>query len=170
MLWEGLFRADKLGTRRAYAWCMKGWSRREMLEGVVFVDAVLNLSDDERRWDDVVDHWKEGRRLERLVRRLVRTHGLSLGHYQVLEAADRMIRVKADACSQLDIGKRTGLGKSSVSRFTRFLSHRGLVDVRPDAWFLFDRIWVTREGKELLALLQASIANALRQESRPKAA
>ena len=142
---------------------MMGWSRREMLQDALPpTEALLVLSDEERRWDKVVDYWKEARRLERLVRRVLRTHGLSVGHYQVLAAAERLIRVKSDACSQLDIVKRTGLGKSAVSRATRFLSRQGLVDVRPDAWFLFDRIWVTQKGGELLALVQPRLADALR--------
>lgn len=77
-------------------------------------------------------------------------------------ATDRIHREKEDAVSQLDICERTGLAKSTVSGCVRRLGYeKGLLDVQPDAWGSFDRIYLSPSGERLLTSLRVEIDDRL---------
>ena len=97
-----------------------------------------------------VQHWLAAMRWQRRVEALLARFGLSLAQWLVLDALATIRGETMDAVSQVQVCRRLGLGKGSVSRVMTRLDQRGLVDIAP-AWPTKEyRIYLTREGTELL--------------------
>ena len=143
---------------------MPGGTRRveeREYEPLVFPAAALVLSDEEREWDEAIKAWHRAREFRRRAERVLVRRGVYWGQWQVLVVVDRLIRESGDAVSQREASRRTRLAKGWVSELVRELSLRGLLDVRPDAWGVFDRIWVTQQGQELIVKLRAELAEVV---------
>jgi len=122
----------------------------------------LVLSQEEREWDSAMRFWNRARKFRQRVEQVTRRRGISFARWQVLEVTARLIREKRDAVSQRDVSQRAQLPKSSVSEAMWALSWGGLVDIRPDAWGVFDRIWMTEKGNRLIASLRGELAEVAR--------
>jgi DNA-binding MarR family transcriptional regulator len=76
---------------------------------------------------------------------------LTLAQWLVLDALDVIFRETKDAAAQIQVGRRLGMDKATVSQVMALLERRALVDRAPEypgnAW----RIYVTNRGQLLLA-------------------
>jgi DNA-binding MarR family transcriptional regulator len=131
-------------------------------EPLVFPAPAVVPSEEERQWDTAMRCWRRARRFRRRAEQVLGGRGISFSRWQVLEATERLIREQDDAVSQRQVARRTELPKSSVSEHLRALSLEGLVDIRPDAWGVFDRIWLTKGGERLIATLRSELVGVAR--------
>ena len=131
-------------------------------EPLVFPVPPLVPSDEERQWDAAMQCWRRAHRFRQRAERVLRWREISFSRWQVLEATQRLIREQDDAVSQRDVSRRSDLPKSSVSELLRALKLEGLVDIRPDAWGVFDRIWVTKAGEQLITKLRPELVRVAR--------
>jgi len=118
----------------------------------------LVLSGVEREWDVAIHFWNRARKFRRRAERIILARGISFARWHVLEATERLIRETGDAVSQRQVCRRTQRAESSVSGLMRALSLAGLVDIGPHPWDVSYRIWVTAEGRRLIARLRAELA------------
>ncbi|MES1184889.1 MAG: hypothetical protein ABUL60_13830 [Myxococcales bacterium] len=117
----------------------------------------LELSEEEKRWDAAMVVWRSARRFQRLAKRLSQAAGISFARWQVLDVTERLTREKDDPVSELEVARAAHLAKSTVSELMAGLRLQGLVDIGPDAWGASYRIWVTREGEQLVAKLRKQL-------------
>ena len=125
---------------------------------------VVELSDQERRWDAAMVVWRGARQFQRRAKRLARASGISFARWQVLDVTERLTRQKDEPVSELEVARAAELAKSTVSELMRGLMLQGLVDIGPDTWGVSYRIWVTGKGQRLVAKLREQlldIASAL---------
>lgn len=77
--------------------------------------------------------------------------GLTLVQWLVLESAAALIRQSGDAVSQKEVSVRVELDQMTVSQAMRVLDGKGLVDRGPSSEGPAYRIYVTSDGKALVA-------------------
>ena len=92
----------------------------------------------------------------------LRPFGLSFPPWWVLFTTDRLIREADAEVSQRDVGRRTGLSKSTISEVMQKLRDEHWVEREPDDW-MADCILLTNKGESLLAAVQGSVVRAARQ-------
>jgi hypothetical protein len=118
---------------------------------------VLELSEDEKRWDAAMVIWRCARQFQRRANQVARLSGISFARLQVLDVAERLTRQKDDPVSELEVARGAQLAKSTVSELMWALMRQGLVDIGPDAWGVSYRIWVTDEGEQLVKKLRREL-------------
>lgn len=101
--------------------------------------------------DSAIDSWIRAVRFRRDLERALRPHGLTFALWRVLHIADRMIRTLGDAVTQNDVARRADLHPSTVSYLMGTLAERALVDRAPDYFGTAWRVYLTSDGKALLA-------------------
>jgi len=79
----------------------------------------------DRRMDEVLAAWATAARFRRLALRALRRHRLTFSQWRVLQAADRLVREKDDAVSQLEIARRIESDEGTVSKVVARLMDRG---------------------------------------------
>lgn len=85
------------------------------------------------------------------VQKSLKSSELTFTQWLVLAIADELIRTTDDAVNQNDIATMTALDRRTVSRVVIGMEQRGLVDRGPDMTNSCWRLFLTREGKALLA-------------------
>lgn len=118
---------------------------------------VLELSEDEKRWDLAMIAWRRARQFQRRATQAARACGISFARFQVLDVTERLTRQKDDPVSELEVARGAQVAKSTVSELMGALMRQGLVDIGPDAWGVSYRIWVTDEGERLVAKLRREL-------------
>ena len=101
--------------------------------------------------DAAIEAWIRAARFRRALERALRPHGLTFALWRVLHIADRMIRTLGDAVTQNDVARRADLHPSTISYLMGTLARRALVDRAPDYFGTAWRIYLTKDGKALLA-------------------
>ena len=129
---------------------------------------VLELSDDERRWDAAMVVWRCARQFQRQATRLTKLHGISFARWQLLDVTERLIRQKGDAVSQLEVARGAQVATSTVSEMMGPLMWDGFVDIGPDAWGVSYRIWLTEKGERMVAALRARLLEVAERLLWPK--
>jgi DNA-binding MarR family transcriptional regulator len=127
-----------------------------------FPTAPLVLTDDERVGDAAVDFWMRAARFRRRANRLLRPLGVSFGAWRVLYAIDRLVRKKGDAINEVEVMVACELDANTISAHVRRLTKQGLLDVGLDGWAWAYRIYVTKNGKALLAAAGNLVVEAAR--------
>jgi len=118
---------------------------------------MLELSEDEKRWDAAMVVWRCARQFQRRAKQVARASGISFARFQVLDVAERLTRQRDDPVSELEVARGAQLAKSTVSELMGAMMRQGLVDIGPDAWGVSYRIWVTEKGERLVAKLRAEL-------------
>jgi hypothetical protein len=123
----------------------------------------VERSAEERELDAVLAIEARVRAFRRAVEPALRSLGLSLNAFQVLEGTDRLERELRDAVSQQDVARECGLGKSLISKHMRELHRRRLVDIGFDQWGYAQRIILSGTGTRSLATARRAIVVAARE-------
>lgn len=98
-----------------------------------------------------VQRWLAAMRWQRRVDGALARLDLSFNQWLILDCVASLHRETGDAVSQVQVSRRLGFGKPSVSRLMARLDRRGLTDIAP-AWPTKEyRIYLTRTGRELVA-------------------
>src|SRR5437868_3601434 len=82
---------------------------------------VVELSDQERRWDAAMVVWRGARQFQRRAKRLARASGISFARWQVLDVTERLTRQKDEPVSELEVARAAELAKSTVSELMQGL-------------------------------------------------
>ena len=105
----------------------------------------------EKATDEVLELWARAAEFRRRVNRLLRTHGATLSQWRLLHAAERLVEETDEMVSQLEIARRAKMDANTASALTFRLGEKGWLSWGPDCYDFAYRIFVTDEGKALLA-------------------
>jgi DNA-binding MarR family transcriptional regulator len=109
------------------------------------------LLPEEKATEEVLERWARAAEFRRRVNRMLKARGATLSHWRMLHAAERLVEETGDVVSQLDIVRRAGMDANTVSALTFRLGEKGWLSWGPDCYDFAYRIFVTDEGKALLA-------------------
>jgi DNA-binding MarR family transcriptional regulator len=96
-----------------------------------------------------LEHWFAGMRWRRRVESELERLKLSLAQWLVLDSLEILLRETGDAVSQLQVGQRLELDKSTISLLMQRLERRGLIDRAPACVGRENRIYLPGEGRRL---------------------
>jgi len=102
-----------------------------------------------RAADAWLEHWRAGRRWRRRVELELERLGLSFAQWLVLDCIAALRRETNDAVSQLQVGQRLELDKSTISQLMKRLDERALIDRAPAYPTRENRIYLHGEGERL---------------------
>jgi DNA-binding MarR family transcriptional regulator len=122
---------------------------------------------DEIRADTALELWTRAATFRRRVNRALKRHGLTLSGWRMLHAAARLVEEAGDMVSQLDISRRAGIDQNTVSVLTPRLADKGWLSWGPDCYDFAYRIFVTDEGKALLAATLGQVLAAAEETWGP---
>jgi len=104
--------------------------------------------------------WRAAMRWRREAETELRSLGLTLTQWLVLDAAQQLVQESGDAVNQNAVALRSELDKMTISQVMRTLESRGLVDRGADATGRAYRILLTPRGKQAVSLGQARVEAA----------
>ena len=122
----------------------------------------LRLTQEESEIDAALRVYQKAVRFRRACGAALRPFGISFPPWWVLFTTDRLIREADLEVSQRDVGRRMGLGQSTISQAMRKLRDRHWIEREPDEW-MADCILLTDAGESLLAAARCSVSCAARQ-------
>jgi DNA-binding MarR family transcriptional regulator len=109
------------------------------------------LLSDEKAAEEVLERWARAAKFRRRVNRVLKARGATLSQWRMLHAAERLVEETGEMVSQLDIARRAGMDANTVSALTFRLGEKGWLSWGTDCYDFAYRIFVTDEGKALLA-------------------
>jgi DNA-binding MarR family transcriptional regulator len=112
---------------------------------------------DEKAADEALALWARAAEFRRRVNRALRRRGATLSQWRMLHEAERLVEETGEMVSQLDIARRTGMDANTASALTFRLARKGWLSWGPDCYDFAYRIFVTDEGKALLAATRGQV-------------